>query len=86
MAAAATEAASQAAGALHRPAPLRPLLCPGQQLPARLTGGREALLAEQSAVGIQSGGGQRALVRIDADGDHGAAFRRGGQDDPRRAA
>jgi len=32
-----------------------------------------------AAVGIQGGGGQRALVGVDADGDHGVAFRRGGQ-------
>jgi len=50
--------AAQAAGALHRPAPLRPGGRPGQPLGAGLAGGGQPLLAEQPAVG------SRAAVRV----------------------
>jgi hypothetical protein len=80
------DAAAQPAGPLHRPAALGPLLGPDQQLGGGLTAGRQAQLAEQAAVRVQGGGGQGALVGVDADGDHGVAFRRGGQGLPRRAA
>jgi hypothetical protein len=70
--------AAQATGALDRPAPLRPLLGPGQQLDRGLVGGRQPQLAEEAAMGVQGGGSQGALMGVDADGDHGVAFRRGG--------
>src|SRR5512132_244739 len=70
--------AAQAAGALHRPPSLGPLLGPGQQLGRDLAGDRQPLLAEHPAVGIQGDRGQGALVRVDADGDHWWPFRRGG--------
>ena len=55
---------------------------PGQQLLGGLAGGGYAQLAEQSAVGVERSSGQRALVGIDADGDHGRPFVAADRDDP----
>jgi hypothetical protein len=68
------DAAAQAGGALDCPAPFGPGGRPGQQLLGGLAGGGHTQLAEQSAVGVERGSGQRALVGIDADGDHGRPF------------
>jgi hypothetical protein len=76
------DAAAQAVGPLHRPAPLRPSSRPGQQLGAGLAGGRQPLLAEPPAVGVKGGGGQGALVGVDADGNHWWPFVAAGRDDP----
>ncbi|MDP9209580.1 MAG: hypothetical protein M3O65_14040 [Actinomycetota bacterium] len=76
------DAAAQATGSLDRPAPLRPGRRPGQQLLARLGAGRQPQLGQELAVGIQGGGGQRALVRVDPDGDHRWPFVAADRDDP----
>ena len=61
---------SQAAGALDRPDALRPSRGPRSQPRQRRAVGRHAQLAERGAGRVERDRGVRALVGIDADGDH----------------
>jgi hypothetical protein len=68
------------AGALHRPAPLRPGLGPSAQGLIASIGGRELLLVQQLTGLVESGGGVGGLVGVDPDGHrHAGTFLAGGQ-------
>jgi len=63
--------APEPAGAFDRPDTLRPAARPGEQAAECRAVRGQPQLAERFAAAVERGRGVRALVRVDADGDHG---------------